>query len=237
MTRDNKFIFNDISGISEFLAERWKDISEEAIRKRGVFTVALSGGKGSKKLYRNLSKIGRSFAWGKTHIFIVDERFIPHNSPDSNFLMIKKNLLKNIRIPKKNIHCVYTKRTLEEEVESYKKNIRNHFKLKSNELPRFDLILLGIGEDGHAASLFPDTDFHHKKEYLVSTAYSKKANNHRITLTLSVLNNACNVVFIVTDKRKKGVLKKVFKKGCALPAALVKPRRGKLYFLLDRKTS
>lgn len=205
------------------LLKKWREISKTAVEKNGKFTVALSGGKSPRGIYRKLSESKNLLPWKHTHIFQVDERFVPRRHPDSNYSLIKKNLLKNTHIPKRNIHPIGIGKSAALSAARYEKDIRKFFNLKGKELPKFDLIMLGIGEDGHTASLFSTKDILNGKDKIAIATNPRNFNHERISLTLSVINNAEKVIFI-TRIRLKGNRK--------FPASLVKPKTGLQSFSL-----
>jgi 6-phosphogluconolactonase len=220
--------------MADFVIDQWKTISEKAIKNKKLFCVALSGGKTPVLLYKKLSH-KKTLPWGKTHIFIVDERFVTYENEKNNFHMINNALLKHVSIPKKNVHAIATEDdTSQAAAEKYEMELLSFFK-NNTEPPQFDLILLGIGEDGHTASLFPGTQaVKEKKRLAVAAAPLDKTKNERITITLPVINNAENVMFLVTGGNKANIAKEVIDgKNNLLPAAMVEPENGTLFFLLD----
>jgi 6-phosphogluconolactonase len=152
---------------------------------------------------------------------------------------LKETLLKRIQIPQENIHPVPTeKSTLEMSAKEYEEELRRFFKLPQGKFPEFDLILLGIGEDGHTASLFPGSPLLNDFTHLAVPVISDETRHHRITLTLPVINNAKHVVFLVTGGKKAAILKEVIvKRNPSLPASMVNTMSGNLMFLIDREAS
>jgi 6-phosphogluconolactonase len=232
-------ILKSIEQIADVAIAKWTEISEKAIKTKGVFTVALSGGRTPVVLYQKLSQI-KSLPWDKTHIFMVDERFVPYESDENNFRMISQTLLYHLHIPAKNIHPISTSEILPEgSAAKYERVLLSCFKLLTNEPPRFDLMLLGIGEDGHTASLFPDTPaLKEKSSLVVAVTLPDKAEKERITLTFPVINNTENILFLASGKNKAKSIKEVIEtENSLLPAAMVKPKNGKLIFLLDQEAA
>ncbi len=229
-------IFSTLDSLNAFAFEKWIEVLEYAILKRGRFAVALSGGKTPIDLYKRLAGSKKPLPWNKTHIFIVDERFVPFEHDQSNFLMIDQTLLSQIKIPEENIHPVSTEENSpENSALKYEQDLTSFFKLKPGEFPKFDLILLGIGEDGHTASLFPDSELlSETRRMAVQVSHADTLINERITLTLPVINNSKNIIFLASGSGKSAVLKDIVENSdSALPSALVKPKEGKLFFLLD----
>jgi 6-phosphogluconolactonase len=221
--------------MADFLIQIWKEISREAIGKKGFWVVALSGGKTPIPFYKELAELKEPLPWDQTHIFLVDERFVPLDDPDSNFRMLETILLRAVRIPLENIHPIpVEKLTPQMAARQYEEDLRSFFQISAGELPEFDLILLGIGEDGHTASLFPDSPALKETVQLAAFVRLDQERHDRITITLPVINRARNVVFLAEGVRKAGVLEKVIhQKDPSLPASAVAPKRGKLIFLLD----
>lgn len=233
----NVFIFETSRDIVHFVFKLWRDICQEAVKKRGVFTVVLSAGKTLPALYKKLSGNLKAASFlEKTHIFLVDERLVSYNHHASNFGAIKDSFLKIMDIPQENIHSVPIRETLTACAQNYHDDIKEFFRVNDSVFPRFDLVILGIGEDGHTASLFPYDTALSEKQRLAVGVKAQGISYERVTLTLPVINNAGNVVFIVTGENKAKVVREVLEdKNTDLPASLVKPKKGRLFFLLDRQ--
>lgn len=224
--------------IWHYLGKRWEEISAKAIAEKGYFSAALSGGKTPAGFYQYLS--GRlDLQWGKSHLFLVDERFVPWESPESNYRMLHENLLRRIQIPSENIHTIPTGQSSPDiSAKTYEEEMRRFFKLDENSIPNFDLILLGIGEDGHTASLFPGADALKETKRLVVPVRPGESLMDRISLTLPVINNASNVIFLVSGQRKRVIMRRMREgHNMALPASMVNPERGRLLFLMDREAA
>ena len=220
--------------MANFVIAQWETISENAIKGKGYFSVALSGGKTPVFLYNKLSH-KRTLPWNKTNVFLTDERFVPYEDEKNNFHMINNTLLDPVSIPKENVHPISTAEDApRSSAIKYERDLRSFFRANTTP-PRFDLILLGIGEDGHTASLFPGTQaVKEKKRLAVAAAPLDKTKNERITITFPVINNAENVMFLVTGASKAKIVKEVIDgKNDLLPAAMVRPENGRLFFLLD----
>jgi 6-phosphogluconolactonase len=148
--------------------------------------------------------------------------------------MAQEALLSKIKIPPENIHRMGAEQEPQAAAAEYEKKLQKFFGLNSGALPRFDLILLGIGEDGHTASLFPDSDALNESKHLVVAPFVVKLNSYRLTLTLPVLNNAANVWFLVTGASKADAVKEALSASSDLPAARVQPVNGKLTWYITR---
>ena len=231
-------IFQKIDELYDFLIKRWKEISGKAIKERGIFTVALSGGETPVEFYQRLSDSKNSFPWGRTHIFLADERFVPFDEPDSNYGMIKEALLRHIGIPAENIHSVHIYKTPEISAKRYEEEIKTFFRLKEDKFPQFDLIILGIGEEGHTASLFPGDSALLETHRLTAAVHLDNERHERVTLTLPVINHTRNIIFLVLGESKAEIIKQILEnpQSC-LPVSRVRAENGRLFFLLDKAAS
>ena len=175
--------------------------------------------------------------WNKIHFFWGDERHVPPQDPQSNFRMAQETLFASAPVPVQNIHRVHA----EEPdaiiaAEKYERELHSFFNLKTGQLPRLDCVLLGIGTDGHTASLFPATNALNEKKRLVVANWVEKFQCHRITMTAPVLNHAAQVLFLVSGQEKAEVLKEILEgeyRPDLLPAQLIRPVHGKLLWLVD----
>ncbi|MEN8263168.1 MAG: 6-phosphogluconolactonase [Nitrospirota bacterium] len=228
-------VFDNIEKIIDHAVEKWIEVAEQSVKEKEIFTAALSGGRTPVLLHKALSE-KKGLPWYRTHIFIVDERFVPFDHEDSNFLMIQNTLLKHVLIPSENIHPVQTENSTPVlSAEKYEKEMLSFFNISENEFPRFDLILLGIGEDGHTASLFPGTPVLNETRHLAAAVtQSVKPGKERVTLTFPAINNAKNIILMATGGDKAAAIREVIEEDSSLPAAMVRPERGKLLFLLDK---
>lgn len=230
-------VFERVDYMSLFAVQLWLEISFNAVRDKGFFAVALSGGKTPIDFYEQLSSRENRLPWSETHIFLVDERFIPLNDKDSNFRSIKENLLSSLELSRDNIHHIPT----EEETsllsaKKYEKELKTFFKTKEDVFPEFDLIMLGIGEDGHTASLFPEDVALQEKKHLAVAVKNGKVKHERISITMPVINNAKNVVFLVSGANKAHIMKKITaRQDRQIPASHVCPINGRLFFLMDKE--
>jgi 6-phosphogluconolactonase len=230
-------VFRDIEEMSHHAACEWIALSERAISRRGRFTAALSGGRSPVPLYRRLAGIGKSGYWDRrVHIFLVDERFVPFEADESNYGLIREKLLNHLRIPDGNVHPIATDTgTPEIAARKYERDLTYFFNLEPGALPVFDLVLLGMGEDGHTASLFPGTPAVSESLRLAVTVTPADAvKKERVSITFPVINNADNIIFMVSGSAKSEALRDVLEKhDVRLPATQVSASRGRLYFLVD----
>ena len=237
--RKNVFIFDHEDQMLKFMLKKWEDILRESIERRGCFTAGLSGGRTPIIFYQRLAEWDSKSSWEKTQFFLVDERFVSFDDKDSNYRMLKETLFGKIPIPQENIHPIPTEKTsLETSAREYEEDLRRFFKVSKGQYPAFDLILLGIGEDGHTASLFPGSEALSERRHLTAAVVLDEKRHHRITLTLPVINHAEHVIFFVRGENKAFVLKKIIGgDDPSLPASMVQPRSGNLLFVIDREAS
>ena len=220
-------------------AELVAHAATEAVDEHGRFTIALSGGSTPRNLYNLLATNARtSLPWDRMFFFFGDERHVPPTDKESNFRMANEAMLSKAPIPETNIFRVPAENPDATAVaEAYEQTLRKFFGLEPGQVPVFDLILLGLGPDGHTASLFPGTDALAEKNRLVVSNWVAKFNTHRITFTLPVLNAAREVAFLVSGSDKAPALQAVLQSDAAgekYPAKLVHPANGRLIWLVDR---
>ena len=213
--------------------------ANEAVTARGRFTIALSGGSTPKSLYNLLATNARTtLPWEQTLFFWGDERHVPPTDPESNYRMVDEAMLSKVPVPPANVFRMPAENPDAEAVaETYEQTLRKVFQLGPNDVPQFDLILLGMGPDGHTASLFPGTAGLKEKSRLVIANWVEKLKTYRLSFTLPVINAARSVAFLVSGTDKAPVLKAVLEgndPGEQYPAKLVQPKDGKLIWFLDR---
>jgi 6-phosphogluconolactonase len=228
-------VFEDLEELSAAAAEAFAESARRAVRERGRFSVALAGGGTPRTLYRCLAAGFRdSIPWSGVHLFWSDERFVPPEDPDSNYRMVRESLLELVGVPEGNVHRPETDLDdAEESALRYERALRSFF---GPEPPRFDWMLLGLGEDGHVASLFPGAEALEERERLVvAIRDSPKPPRARITMTLPLINQSRETHFLVSGREKHGILFDVLRGAVnGLPARRVQPRKGSLHWWLDR---
>ncbi len=235
-----KIIASDTAELNKLAAAKFVSIARDAIKKKGKFSVALAGGSTPKGLYRLLAtdKFRTLVDWTKVFFFFGDERNVLPDDEESNFRTANENLLKPLEISPENIFRWRTELENAEEIaEDYGEKIKNFFNLSENQFPRFDLILLGMGEDGHTASLFPHTEALNEIEKISVANPVEKLGATRLTLTYPSINNAANVMFLIAGEKKAEVLREVLEGEIEpekLPSQMVTPRNGNLFLLLDK---
>jgi len=221
------------------LARHAADImSQAARRKQGRFAVALSGGSTPRALYALLAQpdYSRTFPWDRTHWFWGDERFVPHDDPLSNYRMVWEAMLSHAPVPAENIHAMPTEgMTPEAAAQAYQLILQDFYGAPTldPEKPLFDINLLGLGEDGHTASLFPGVDALNERERWVTSVIGAKAEA-RLTLTYPALESSRQAIFLVAGADKAPMLKRLIEGDPALPAARLCPT-GRLSIFADRQ--
>ena len=228
-------IVPDSDALAHTAAQEFHRLSEAAVQERGRFSVALSGGNTPRAVYSLLASEHKELPWDRIHIFFGDERHVPPDHPDSNFRMASESLLSKVPIPEKNVHRIRAELEADAAAKEYEQELRDFFHLADHDWPRFDLIFLGIGEDGHTASLFPGSKALTEASRRVVANWVEKFQTFRITLTFPVLNHAAEVLFMVSGAGKAQILSEVLRPGARkYPAQNVQPQNGQLLWLVDQ---
>lgn len=235
-------IVEDAAALARAAAREFVALARAAVEARGSFFVALSGGSTPAAVYALLADPAGEFygqvQWDRVHVFWGDERFVPPEHRDSNYRAARMALLSRVPIPEGQVHRVRTEfGTAAKSAEDYAHVLRVFFRLKAGGLPRFDLIFLGMGADGHTASLFPGSASARERERLVVAERPEGKDAWRVTLTLPVLNAAARVVFLVSGESKAAMLQEVLEgppRPDDLPAQAVRPEVSALLWLVDR---
>jgi 6-phosphogluconolactonase len=207
----------------------------QAIHDRGLCNMALAGGNTPREIYSMLaeSTYQDRVDWDRLHLFWGDERIVPPEHEDSNFRMVKETLLDHVRIPDGNVHRIRGEVAPEQAAHEYAELLHDHFESDS---PRFDIILLGIGEDGHTASLFPGTDVVEECKLYTVAVFVPRLDTWRVTLTFPVLNAAREVLFLAAGKSKSDIVQRIIsikQPSKEFPASMVNPENGTLHWMLD----
>ena len=233
----NLQVLESEAALAQAAADRFVSASEEAIENRGTFRVALSGGSTPQETYRRLADPGLAtkISWRNVHLFWGDERCVPPEHPDSNYRMARKTLIQKVPIPQTNVHRIQGELDPDEAAEAYEGELRSIF--GGEQRPRFDLVFLGLGADGHTASLFPGSLALRETEHWAVAVYVEAHHSWRVTLTPPVLNSARQLSFLVAGKSKAERLHEVLEsepRPDALPAQIIQPRDGQVTWLIDR---
>ena len=231
-------VFADPAGLAEAAVQRIVSTAAEAVAARRRFTLALAGGATPRATYTRLAQrpCSEALAWDRAFVFFGDERCVRPDHPESNYRMAHETLLSKVPLPPAQVFRI---RGEDEDSEAaaadYARVLAEVFGARRGELPRFDVILLGMGVDGHTASLFPGSPVLKEIFRPVAAVHAAAAAiPERITLTLPVLNAAAHVVFLVEGAEKAKAVKAVLVDGALLPAGMVRPVDGQLIWLLDR---
>ena len=235
------YIGEDIHELSRRVAEFIRAAITATLKTKPVFSMVLSGGSTPKLLYSLLATdpvFKEQIPWEKVHFFWGDERHVPPDHPESNYRMADECMFARLPVPPENIHRIKSEiPDASRAAELYQQELSSFFKLKAGQWPRFDCVLLGMGPDGHTASLFPQTVALDEQERMVVADWVEKIQTQRITMTLPVLNNAESVVFLVSGENKAETLKMVLegeKMPKRFPAQMIDPVHGKLLWFIDR---
>ena len=220
-------------------AEEIVRLANEAVTDHGRFTIALSGGSTPKSLYNLLATNARAtLPWDRVYFFWSDERHVPPTDPDSNYRMAHEAMLSKVPVPPGNIYRMPSENPdAAAAAAAYEASLRKFFQVKPGEFPRFDLILLGLGPDGHTASLFPGTNGLQEKSRLVIANRVEQLKTDRLSFTYPLINAAREIAFLVSGMDKATVLRSVLQENASgeqYPAKLVQPRDGKSVWFLDR---
>jgi 6-phosphogluconolactonase len=232
-------ICRDVDELNRKAVEQFIGLAGKSIEQSGRFAVALSGGSTPKALYSLLASpdYRERVDWSRVDLFWGDERCVPPDHMESNFRMVQEALLSKISLPPENVHRMPGEKAPQDAAADYENELRTFFRSAVNAVPRFDLILLGLGEDGHTASLFPGSSALNEHNRLVATVYVQRLKAHRLTLTLSVINAAGQILFLVSGQSKAAVAKAILSSDSAAkdyPAARVKPIDGRLTWLMTQ---
>jgi len=234
--KPQKIIYSQKENLTEETAKYLANLISKSLLQKARCSFVLAGGSTPRGVYEKLASepYRNKIDWGKVHLFWGDERCVPPDHPDSNYRMAKEALIDHIDIPQENVHRIPAEKEPAEAAREYEETIKRFFGGASH-LPVFDIILLGIGEDGHTASLFPGTEALEDKKRWVTDVYVKGLDTHRITLTLPVINNGKNVIFLVAGSFKAKIMKQIYyRTDTTYPAARVNPANGTLIYFIDK---
>ena len=237
MRGPNVQVFDDAESLARAAAGRVAELARESIRARGLYTVALSGGSTPRRVYELLAggEFRGGIDWPHVHVFFGDERMVPPDSAESNYRMANEALLSKVAIPPENVHRIEGVGDAAANASSYERELRGLF--GEVEWPRLDQVLLGMGDDGHTASLFPGTVALNESRLWVAPNWVEKLGAWRVTLTAPAINAARHVNFLVTGAGKAARLREVLegeRDPSRLPSQLIRPEEGTLEWLIDR---
>ena len=235
----NLEIAKDQLSLAEIAADKIIALTVDSIHRQGQFTIALAGGSTPRGIYTLLATLpNRSkIDWKRVFIFWGDERNVPPENTNSNYQMVKQTLLDHVPIPTKNIYRIEGELDPNIAALQYEQNMRSFFSVPYDEFPSFDLILLGLGEDGHTASLFPETKALDEKARWVAENYVPKLNEWRITFTIPLINSSANIIIVVSGEQKADIIKDVLggnNQSSKSPIESIRPKDGNLLWLVDQ---
>ncbi len=232
--------FHNVAALARGAADLFARTAKNSIEQHGRFTVALSGGSSPHPVYELLAEPEnhRRVPWEKVYVFWGDERYVPLHDDRSNAGRARSVLLDHVPIPPENVFPIYDERlTPDEAAAAYERKIRDHF---GHDAPRFDLILLGCGENGHTASLFPETPVLEESERLVAPVRVADQDIARVTLTIPLLNMARVIAFIAFGSKKASIVREVIngpRQPEKLPAQFIQPADGVMFWYLDTEAA
>ena len=231
-------VFKDENKLSRAAADFFVDCAKKSINEKGKFSVVLSGGSSPKQTYELLASKDyiNKVEWSKVHVFWGDERYVPKDDSRSNSKMAIDTFLSKVQIPNEQINSILYSVSPEASAIQYQNVLIDFF---NHDDPSFDLIFLGLGENGHTASLFPHTSVLNNKEW-IKEVFVEEQDMYRITMTSTLINKAANIVFLVFGKDKSKTVSEVIEgeyQPDTLPAQLIKPEKGNLYWYLDKKAA
>jgi 6-phosphogluconolactonase len=242
MEKNNRMklhIYDTDKEVIKALADFFVATVNAAIRKKDGCSVVLSGGNSPKKLYQLLASddYKNQVNWNKVSFFFGDERYVPFNYPDNNGLMAKETLFEPLQIDESKIFYIGTSLSPEHDATNYTDTIFTYF---GEQQPKFDLILLGLGDNSHTASLFPYTDVLHEEKAIVRSVFLKEQDVYRITMTAPLINGAHNIAFLVYGKTKAEAVHHVLKGEKNIdpyPAQLIQPLDGTVNWFMDKEAA
>lgn len=232
-------VFENEKKLSKAAADFFVDCANKSIKEKGKFSVVLSGGSSPEQTYELLASqsYNDKVDWEKVHVFWGDERYVPKDDPRSNSKMAFDTLLSKVKIPTEQINPILYSVSPEASAIQYQNVLVDFF---NNENPSFDLIFLGLGENGHTASLFPNTSVLNNTKDWVKEVFVEEQEMYRITMTSAIINESSNIIFLVFGKDKSKTVSEVIEgkyQPDALPAQLIKPEKGNLYWYLDKNAA
>ncbi len=233
-------VYSTPVAVAQAAAELFASSVAAAANARGIARVAISGGTTPKAMFGLLADPAQPFAsqvpWDKVDLYWVDERCVPPDDAESNYRMTREALLSKVPLPAGQIHRMEGELEPEVAAARYEAAIRNGFKLEGAQTPTFDLVMLGMGDDGHTASLFPHTEALNDMTHIVVANHVPQKDTWRITLTWPVINQGREVAFLIEGEKKAQVLQEVFQgpyQPETYPSQIIRPASGKLTLLLD----
>ena len=234
-------VYDGADALAHAAAEYFLETAQKSVATKGIARIAVSGGSTPRRTFGLLANPQQEFLsampWSQLELFFVDERTVPPTDKDSNYRMTREAMLEKVPLKLEQVVRIEGELPPEEAAARYESAIRNQFKLEGAEVPRFDVLQLGMGDDGHTASIFPHTDAIHELGRIVYANHVPQKDTWRITLTWPVINEASEVFFLIGGKDKAEPLQRVLQGPYdpeTLPSQLIQPKNGRLLFLLDK---
>lgn len=226
-------------GAAKFTSEQVVQILSGTLEKHESASMVLSGGETPRRVFQLLGSdsFRHRVAWDRVQFFFGDERMVSPDHPDSNYGMALRELFEHLSIPAKNVHRIHGELVPEKAALEYAEELHSIYQRIT---PRFDCVLLGIGEDGHTASLFPGTDALNEKRRSTIALFVPRLKVWRVSLTFPVINNARQVIFLAEGRKKSSIIQKVIESGAPtleIPATMVRPLDGTLHWILDSEAA
>jgi len=234
-------VYDGPDALARAAAEHFLEQSQKIVVAKGKVRIAVSGGSTPKRTFELLAnpkeKFLQAMPWGQIELFFVDERTVPPTDKDSNYRMTREAMLNSVPLKSEQVFRIEGELSPEEAAAHYESTIRNQFKLEGAEVPRFDVLALGMGDDGHTASIFPHTAAIHELGRIAYANQVPQKDTWRVTLTWPVIIESGDVFFLIGGKDKADPLHRVLQGPYdpeTLPSQLIQPKNGKLLFLLDK---
>lgn len=225
--------------LRQSVAGKIYEVIRRTLKEKTQCCIVLSGGGTPRNVYRRmgLDETNEFIDWNRVQVFFSDERAVPPDDPQSNYSMVQHEWISHIPIPQSHVHRIQGELNPKSAAEKYEQEIRKVFK---QDPVVFDLVLLGVGEDGHTASLFPETDAVLEKEAFVTPVFVQQFKNWRVTLTVPILNAAREIIFLATGTKKASIVQRILEKDTPdieLPASLIQPPHGTLCWMIDEEAA
>jgi 6-phosphogluconolactonase len=231
-------VYKNVDELSQAAAAWIANLITETLTQKGRFTIVLSGGSTPQKLHNILANTPykQNIEWSKVHFFWGDERDVPFEDNRNNAKMAYDTLLNHVPVPAHHIHIIHTNIDAAASATAYEARLKRYFPIDAALITTFDLVLLGMGDDGHTLSLFPGTPVIHEQEKWVTSFYLEAQQMNRITLTAPIVNRAANIAFLTAGANKAVVLKEVLEgeyNPDKYPSQIIKPVTGNVHWFID----
>ncbi len=233
-------VMDNLLGVAAKGADTFSALCAQEVIDKGYFVVGISGGNTPRPMYRLLGSepYVSEIPWGQVHIFWVDERITPYDSDYSNYGTARREFLDRVPISPQNIHPILVDRDAEASASIYEREIMDFFALPPGHCPAFDALFLGLGEDGHTASLFPNHPGPTQPQRLIISVQGGNPSLPRVTMTSRIINNSKSVIFLVSGRLKAGVVRDTLeRRDPTLPSTKISPQKGSVIWIVDREAA